>query len=193
MNFDNSTAKKMEVYKPSFDRGQENIKSRENLIQNEKISRIDENESLEESFARIEEVAQKNLNEARSMAKAFLLKKEYFGKVAGIEPEMLNFLIEEAGNLFESYFSALEAANKLMKEKLQKELERDKELNKANTREEFEKINKMGNFEINLITQSYQRMSELYHLAEQKIEELFREYFPRKNEITLNTNNQLAA
>ncbi len=189
MSFDNSTAKNMEVYKPSFDRDQEDLKSRENLIQNEKLPRIDTNESLEEAFDKIEKAAQKNLDEARSMAEAFLLKKKYFGKVAGIKPEMLNFLIEEAEKLFENYFSALEAANKLMKEKLQKELERDKKLNNANTREEFEEINKMGNFEINLITQSYQRMSELYHLAEQKIEELFREYFPRKNKVALNTNN----
>ena len=68
-----------------------------------------------------------------------------------------------------------------MQEKLKIELEINKEIQAAQTPEEFKNLQKIKESRVNFIMASYERMSTLYHLAEQKIESIFKEYIPEKN------------
>ena len=184
MTWGDFSAKNVEVYAPSFNDKQERTTSREKLLNTEKLPRIDTVDfTLEEFFSHLEKVAEKNISEAQNMAQAFILKTEYFAKIAGINPSMLNFVVQEAQILFKNYFASLEAANKKLMELERQQSNLKKELLATETEAEFYQLQNYSKNVLLQIKESYQRMSELYHLAEQKIENLFRKYLPRKNNL----------
>ena len=191
MNFgDDSVAKKMEVYRPSFDDKQdiknESLKSRENLFKRPVLSeRVDKIEmGIEEYFDKIENLAQQNMEEARVVAEILIEKAMYYYRsVAGLPSEESKMIMDMAHNYFDSYFANLQADLKIAEKQLEIEIEASKELANAATREEFSiLLSKSQNRELIYIRNTHKRISELYHLAEQKIKGLLGEAFEKSRE-----------
>lgn len=193
MSFGSVPNPNMEVFNKNFDYN--DLESRdlndlsEHVKLSEQVERIDSVDlSMEDSFKEIEKVARKNIEEARIMSQSVLMQSEYFYKIGGIQGNELQNRMWEIEKLFDSYFANLQAALLVLNEELSFEKEIDVKIKNADSVEEFNNLRNMKTEKSSIKKDSYKRMSDLYHLAEQKIREKLKGYFPRKIE-----NNKIAA
>ena len=171
MSFDDVSAKNMEVYTPSFERGNDQLKSRENLSNSEKVKTNNAVLSVQEEFDKISE----SLKTVENLSKVANLKVSQAASIANSFNKIPKLTLEELKEfegvlpgIYKSFIGAEMAAIKLLTESINEISRNNEEELKANSPVEVAEIKKnmeergMNRSLKNMISQSLMAVNKLY-------------------------------
>ena len=197
---DNNLNQNIETFRPTFDDEKitnliQNPESHENLKDSTEKKESAENVdfNLEKLFDEIEETAKTNIEEAKRMATTALNVCTHYYEIAGVSGTELLVVKSSVQKLFDTYFASIQTSLQILKDKMDYEEQANRDISKAELEPEFKELNAKKMEGVSRHMQSYQRMVELYHMAELKIREMLSKHLPPEVEAHLKDEIKIAA